>query len=196
MKELQSQLTDDFFYFFLSLRKDRIRKVVAAVQSRCPGETPEQLARRLIASQRQLSFLGGALLHLPMLFPGLGNAIKGMGAAGGAAVLTRMHLYLILEIALLYGMDIEDQARVPEMVQVVLATGIVAGAPFLLEIFGFNALLAMPAAALSAATVAQLIGEQAIKYYSHATAEKITRDRRDCPGLIFRHNFQNPLTGR
>ncbi len=108
-----------------------------------------------------------------MLFPGLGNAIQGIGAAGGAAVLTRMHLYLILEIALLYGMDIEDQARVAEMVQVVLATGIVAGAPFLLEIFGFNPLLAMPAAALSAATVAQLIGEQAIEYYSHAAAEKL-----------------------
>jgi hypothetical protein len=170
MKELQSQLTDDFFYFFLRLRKDRIRKVVKLLQERCQGETPEQLARRLIASQRQLSFLGGALLHLPMLFPGLGNAVQGLGAAGGAAVLTRMHLYLILEIALLYGMDIEDQERVSEMVQVVLATGLVAGAPFLLEIFGWNPLLAMPTAALSAATVAQLIGEQAISLYSHAAA--------------------------
>lgn len=169
MKELQSQLTEDFFYFFLRLRKDRIRKVVGIIQSRCPGETPEQLARRLIGSQRQLSFLGGGLLHVPMLFPVLGNAILGLGAAGGTAVLTRMHLYLILEIALLYGMDIDDQARVPEMVQVVLATGAAAGAPFLLEIFGFNPLLAMPAAALSAATVAQLIGEQAIEHYSHAT---------------------------
>lgn len=168
MKEFQSQLTDDFFYFFLRLRKDRIRKVVAALKARCPEETPEQLARRLIASQRQLSFLGGALLHLPMLFPGLGMAIKGMGAAGGAAVLTRMHLYLILEIALLYGMDIEDQERVPEMVQVVLATGLVAGAPFLLEIFGWNPLLAMPTAALSAAGMAKLIGEQALRFYSRA----------------------------
>lgn len=168
MKELQSQLTDDFFYFFLRLRKDRVRKVVKIVQDRCPGETPEQLARRLLASQRQLSFLGGALLHLPMLFPGLGNVVQGLGAAGGTAVLTRMHLYLILEIALLYGLDIEDQARVPEMVKVVLATGVVAGAPFLLEVFGFNPLLAMPTAALSAAGVAQLIGEQAISYYSRA----------------------------
>lgn len=172
MRELQSQLTDDFFYFFLRMRKDRCRKVVAAVKSRCPGETPEQLARRLIASQRLLSFLGGGLLHLPMLFPGLGNAIKGLGAAGGAAILTRMHLYLILEIALVYGMDIDDQERVGEMVQVVLATGIMAGAPFLLEIFGFNPLLAMPAAAFSAAAVAQLIGEQAISYYRQA-AEKL-----------------------
>ena len=169
MQELQSQLTDDFFYFFLRLRKDRIRKVVKILQERCPGETPEQLARRLIATQRQLSFLGGALLHLPMLFPGLGSAVQGLGAAGGAAVLTRMHLYLILEIALLYGQDIEDQARVPEMVQVVLATGLVSGAPFLLEIFGFHPLLAMPTAALSGAGIAQLIGEQAIHLYSQAS---------------------------
>ncbi len=168
MKELQSQLTDDFFYFFLRLRKERVRKVVAAVKVRCPEESPEQVARRLISSQRQLSFLGGGLLHLPMLFPGLGNVMQALGAASGAAVLTRMHLYLILEIALLYGKDIEDQERVPEMVQVVLATGVVSGAPFLLEIFGWHPLLAMPTAAMSAATLAQLIGEQAIRYYSRA----------------------------
>ena len=45
-----------------------------------------------------------------------GQALKILGVAGGASVLTRMHLYLIMEIALLYGKDIEDQARVPEMV--------------------------------------------------------------------------------
>lgn len=168
MQELQSQLTDDFFYFFLRLRKDRIRKVVRLLQERCPGETPEQLARRLIASQRQLSFLGGGLLHLPMFFPGLGTALQGLGAAGGAAVLTRMHLYLILEIALLYGQDIDDQARVPEMVQVVLATGAAVSAPFLIEYFGWNPLLALPTAALTAAGLAQLIGEQAIRLYGQA----------------------------
>ena len=108
-----------------------------------------------------------------MLFPGLGNAIQGVGAAGGAAVPTRMHLYLILEIALLYGMDIDDQARVQKWCRWFWPRESLAGAPFLLEIFGLNALLAMPAAALSAATVAQLIGEQAIKYYSHAAAEKL-----------------------
>ncbi|MGQ9919817.1 MAG: hypothetical protein ACUVRZ_00645 [Desulfobacca sp.] len=170
MQALQSQLTDDFFYFFLRLRKDRIRKVVKILQERCPGETPEQLARRLIASQRQLSFLGGALLHLPMFFPSLGAVLQGLGAAGGAAVLTRMHLYLILEIALLYGQDIDDQARVPEMVRVVLATGVAVGAPFLMEYFGLNPLLALPTAALSAAGLAQLIGEQAIHLYSHLSA--------------------------
>ncbi len=169
MKELQSQLTDDFFYFFLRLRKDRIRKVVGLLQERCPGETPEQLARRLIASQRQLSFLGGALLHLPMFFPGLGATLQGLGAAGGAAVLTRMHLYLILEIALLYGQDIDDQERVPEMVQVVLATGAAVGAPFLLEYFGWNPLLALPTAAVTAAGLAQLIGEYAIRLYGGAS---------------------------
>jgi hypothetical protein len=170
MQALQSQLTDDFFYFFLRLRKERIRKVVKMLRERCPGETPEQLARRLIASQRQLSFLGGGLLHLPMFFPGLGAILQGVGAASGAAVLTRMHLYLILEIALLYGQDIDAEARVPEMVQVVLATGVAAGAPFLMEYFGLNPILALPTAALSAAGLAQLIGEQAIRLYGQMTA--------------------------
>lgn len=55
----QSRLTDDFFYFFLRLRKDRIRKVVADVNARFPEESMEQRARRLIDGQTQLSLLGG-----------------------------------------------------------------------------------------------------------------------------------------
>ena len=171
MDALQSQLTDDFFYFFLRLRKNRIKRVVKTLKERCPGETPEQLARRLIASQRQLSFLGGATLQLPVFFPGLGAVLRALGAAGGAAVLTRMHLYLILEIALLYGQDIDEEERVPEMVQVVLATGAVVGAPFLLEYYGFNPLLTIATAGLSAAALAQLIGEHAIRLYSQKAAQ-------------------------
>ena len=66
------------------------------------SKTLEQRARRLIAAQNQLSFLCGALLYLPMLIPGLGQALQLLGFVGGASALTRMHLYLILEIALLY----------------------------------------------------------------------------------------------
>ena len=35
----QSRLTDDFLYFFLRLRKDRVRKVVADINRRYPEET-------------------------------------------------------------------------------------------------------------------------------------------------------------
>ena len=168
-KSLQSILTDNFFYFFLKLRKNRVQKVVAAINERFPEETIEQRARRLIAAQTPLSFIGGALAELPMVIPGLGQALGLLGLFGGASVLIRMHLYLILEIALLYGRDIEDEARVPEMVAVVLATGIAAGAPLLIRTMGANPLLALPAGGLTCAGAAQLIGESAIRFYNQGT---------------------------
>jgi len=168
-QDIQGILTEEFFYFFLRLRKGRIRQVTAAIKARFPDETPEQLARRLISSQSQLSFLGGAILHLPMLIPGLGQTLKLLGMVGGGACLTRMHLYLILEIALLFGKDIDDQARVPEMAAVVAATGLAVGAPLLLDALDLNPLLSVPAAGLTASTVARLIGEQAISLYQETS---------------------------
>jgi len=164
-------LTENFFYFFLRLRKGHVRKMVEIMNARYPGETLEQRARRLVSAQTPLSFLGGTLLHLPMLIPGLGQALRLLGFVGGAAMLTRMHLYLILEIALLYGRDIDDQARVPEMVSVVAATGLAAGAPLLLQAFEMSPLLALPAGGLTSASVAQLIGESAIRFYSQEGLE-------------------------
>ena len=72
----QSILADQFFYFFLRLRKKRIRAVVEAVNSSYPEESAEQKARRLIEAQTPLSFLGGTLIHLPMVVPGLGQAFS------------------------------------------------------------------------------------------------------------------------
>lgn len=167
----QSILADQFFYFFLRVRKSRIRKVVEAVDSAYPDETTEQKARRLIASQAPLSFLGGALMHLPMLVPGIGQAFRFLGFVGGTSVVTRMHLYLILEIALLYGKDIDDQARVPEMLAVVAATGMAAGAPLLANALDVSPLLSLPASAIAASAAAQMIGEQAIRIYSNCTGE-------------------------
>lgn len=165
-QSVQSVLTDNFFYFFLSLRKGRIENIVEAINSRFPEETREQRARRLIAAQTPLSFLGGALTELPMLIPGLGQALRLMGLVGGTSVLIRMHLYLILEIALLFGKDINDEARVAEMVAVVMATGLAAGAPLLIRALAVNPLWALPAGGLTCASAAQLIGESAIRFYS------------------------------
>lgn len=170
----QSLLADQFFYFFLRLRKSRIRKVVEAVNAAHPEETAEQKARRLIAAQIPLSFLGGTLMHLPMLIPGLGQAFQLIGFVGGTSVITRMHLYLILEIALLYGKDIDDTARVPEMLAVVAATGLAAGAPWLLQVLELNPLYSLPAAGLTASGVAQLLGEQAIRLYAQAQIDLAT----------------------
>jgi hypothetical protein len=164
--EVQSQFTDEFLYFFLRMRKERVRKVVQRVRSQYPDEGPEQLARRLISSKSQLSFIGGTLVHLPMLLPGIGQALKLLGMVGGASMLTRMHLYLIFEIALLYGKDIDEEARIPEVVAVVTAVGLGMSAPFLVQALELNPLYALPVAALSATAVTQLIGESALKFYA------------------------------
>jgi uncharacterized protein (DUF697 family) len=169
--QLQSLTFDDFMYFFLRLRKSRVRAVVQNIQVQFPGESQEQLARRLIASFTPLTFLGGSLLHLPRLLPGIGQALQAMGFVMGASVLTRMHLYLILEIALLYGKDIDDQARVPELMAVVAATGAAAVAPLFVRTLALNPLAAMPVAGLTASTTTQMIGEIAIRYYRQALPE-------------------------
>ncbi|HEY7493747.1 MAG TPA: hypothetical protein VIH59_21895 [Candidatus Tectomicrobia bacterium] len=90
---LQSLTMDDFLYFFLQLRKARVRDVVQDVRTRYPTDTPEQLARRLTAAHAPLSFLGGSLLHLPMLVPGVGQVLQVLGVVMGDAALTRMHLH-------------------------------------------------------------------------------------------------------
>ncbi len=167
----QSLATDQFFYFFLRLRKQEIRRTVQALKARYPDDSPERLARRIIASHMPISFLGGALTHLPLLLPGVGQALKLLGFVGGASALTRMHLYLILEIALVYGKDIDEQARVPEMAAVVAATGLAASTPIVLQILELNPIYAIPASGLSAVTVAQLIGNAAIQYYGGPATE-------------------------
>ncbi|GLI34682.1 hypothetical protein [Desulforhabdus amnigena] len=167
----QSILTDQFFYFFFRLRKNRVRKVVDAVNEAFPDETPQQKARRLIEAQIPLSFLGGTLMHLPALIPGVGQALQFLGLVGGASVITRMHLYLVLEIALLHGKDIDDAARVPEMAAVVAATGLAAGVPLLTQVLDVNPLYSLPAAGLTASGVSKLIGESAIRFYSGAKLE-------------------------
>ena len=167
---MQGLAIDQFLYFFLRLRKGEIRRVVQRAKTLYPEDTPEQLARRLINSQSVLSFVGGALLHIPQLIPAAGNALKFAGFAGGASILTRMHLYLILEIALLYDQDIEDKARVPEMMAVVAASGIAASSPFLVNALQWNPMAAIPASGLSSALITQLIGAAAIRHYAKKPA--------------------------
>ena len=162
---LQGVAIDKFFYFFLGLRKGEIRRRVAALQERHPQERPEQLARRLIAAHIPLSFLGGALIHGPMFLPGMGNAFKLFGLVGGTSVMMRMHLSLILEIALLFGKDIDDRARLREMVSVIAATGLLSGTPFLVRALQIRAWPSIAVGGLAVTSVSQLIGETAVRYY-------------------------------
>lgn len=164
-RRLQSLATDEFFYFFLRLRKGEVRRTVATVRARYPDEAPEQLARRLIAAKSKLSLLGGALIAVPLLFPGIGQVLKLAGAVGATSLLTRMHLYLILEIALVFGKDIDESARVPEMMAVVAATGLGAASPILAQNQGLDPRFTPAVGALSCAAVTQLVGRAATAYY-------------------------------
>lgn len=164
-RKLQSLTTDHFFYFFLRLRKGEVRRTVQVLQSRYPDEDPYQLAHRVIASKSKLSLLGGSLLSLPLLVPSIGQALKLMGVVGATSMLTRMHLYMILEIALLFGKDIDDTARVPEMAAVVAATGLAASSPLLVTTLNLSPVYALPAGALSATAVTRAVGRAAIAYY-------------------------------
>lgn len=169
----QGIASDQFFYFFLRLRKGEVRRVVQRVRSLYPGESPEQHARRLILAQCSLSLIGGAILYLPQLLPVFGNVWKMAGFVGGASMLTRLNLYLILEIALLYGEDIDDQARVPEMMAVVAASGLSAATPLLVNALDWHPAAAIPASGLSATALSKLVGESAIAFYKNRRAATV-----------------------
>jgi len=165
-QNLQSLATEEFFYFFLRLRKGEIRRTVATLRDRYPDETEQQLAMRLIQAKTRLSLLGGTLMNLPYLFPQVGMVIKMIGTVGASSMMTRLHLYLILEIALVYGKDLDDKARVSEMAAVVAATGLSVAAPMLVKMFGLHPLYTLPVGGLAAKAATQLIGNTAIKLYS------------------------------
>jgi hypothetical protein len=168
-KRLQSVTSEQFFYFFLRMRKGEVRRIVGILQNRYPDETPEQLARRLVSSSTRLSALGGSLLTLPLIMPGIGQALKLLGIVGATSMLTRMHLYMIMQIALLFGKDIDDTARVREMAAVVAASGLVAASPLLARNAGIEPNLSLPVGTLTAAAMTQVIGRTAIALYSRSS---------------------------
>jgi hypothetical protein len=161
----QSLAVEEFFYFYLRLRKNEVRRKVRELQLRYPDDDPAALARRLTNAKLGLAALGGGLLRAPLLYPGLGQALKLTGVVSAGALLTRMHLYLILEIALAHGEDIDDLARVPELAAVVALTGLGAAAPSLLNVYNLNPLYALPAGVLSMGAVTKLIGTAATGFY-------------------------------
>ncbi|MCG6939903.1 MAG: hypothetical protein LJE69_01455 [Thiohalocapsa sp.] len=162
----QSLAAEEFFYFFLRLRKNEIRRTVRTLEEQYPEDDLRQRARRLVDAKTGLAALGGGLLYVPGLFPAAGQFLTFAGVVGAASILTRMHLYLILEIACVYGEDIDDLARVPEMVAVIAATGMGATAPQLLAGYKLGPMVSVGAGALSMAAVTRLIGFAATRFYA------------------------------
>jgi hypothetical protein len=174
--KMQGDATEKFFYFFMGLRKGEIRRRVAKLQAEFPDQSPEQLARRLIRAQIPLSALGGSLLHVPMFVPGIGSALKAIGLAGGAAVILRMHLFLVLEIATLFGRDIDERARLREMLAVVAASGLASGSTLTPEAVSLKPYLGLIAGGVGVTLMSQVLGEAAIRYYRDGPVANPTLD--------------------
>jgi len=170
LQRRQSVSTEQFLYLFLRMRKSEVKRIVGILQARYPDEEPAQLARRLVASSTGLSALGGSLLTLPLLMPAVGQALKLLGVVGATSMLTRMHIYMIMQIALLFGKDIDDIARVREIALVVAACGLAAASPILARNYGIEPRYSLPVGTLSAAMTTQLIGRTAIALYSRGAS--------------------------
>lgn len=176
-KKLQSLTTDELFYFFLRMRKGEVRRIVGMLQTGFPDEDPEQLSKRLIASKLRLALLGGTLVSLPLLLPQVGQTLKLAGVVGATSVLTRINLYLINEIALAFGEDIDDTARVGDMMAVIALTAIGAAAPgFAVQSLGLSPWYQLPTSALSAAGTTQLIGQAAIRHFRRKAMDREKTD--------------------
>ena len=166
-------------YFFLHMRKGEVRRIVGLLQTRYPEEGAEQLSKRLIASKSRLALLGGTLTSLPWLLPGVAQSLKLAGVVGASSMLARMNLYLINEIALAFGEDIDDTARVSDMMAVMAATALSTAAPgVIVQSLSLNPWLQLPIGALASAGVTRLIGRAAITHFGHkATRGEIALER-------------------
>lgn len=160
----QPETIDEFFYYFMRIRKCHCRQVVSKLKRRHRDETHIQLAHRLVTMQTILSFTGGAFTRLPELTP-IANkkSLRLIGITSGGYALTVMHMHLMLQIAYIFGKDIDDKKRVPEMAAVVTATlpSMVFQSPV-----SSNPVLSILSGGLLPAASAKLIGEAAIAYYS------------------------------
>lgn len=160
--------TEKYFYFFMGLRKGEIRKQVSMMRSRYPDDSPQQLARRFVSSQAPLSLLSGALFHAPLFVPTVGPVAKILGIAAGASLMVRLNMTLVLQIALLFGHDIDDRARLKELAAIIAATGLATNTSQLPQLAYMQPLQKGVIGGAAVMTTSQLIGEIAIRYYRKA----------------------------
>jgi hypothetical protein len=159
--------SEKFFYYCMGLRKGDLSKQVALMRSRYPDDSTERLARRFIAAQIPLSLVGSALIHVPAAIPAIGPAFRFLGLASGTTATMILNMTLLMQIALLYGYDIDDRARFKELMAVIAATGISSASTFVLpQLANLAPGIRAIAGGATIFTTAQLIGETAIKYFS------------------------------
>jgi len=165
-----SLATEKFFYYFMGLRKRDLKKQVAMMQSRYPDDSSERLARRFISAQIPLSLVGSSLIHIPTVFPALGPAFRFMGLASGTAVMMVLNMTLSMQIAIIYGHDIDDRARLKELLAIIATTGLASSSTALVpRLASLEPAYKALTGSAAIITTSQLIGELAIKYFSGST---------------------------
>lgn len=162
-----SLATEKFFYYCMGLRKGDVRGQVAMMKSRYPNDTPERLARRFIAAQVPLSMVSSALVHIPTVIPMAGPAFRFLGVASGTTLMLVLNMTLFMQIALIFGYDIDDKARIKELLAVIAATGLASSSAAIVP--QLSSLRPRPRAIAGSAaimTTSQLMGEIALKHFN------------------------------
>ena len=110
-------------------------------------------------------------MQIPWLLPGISPVLKFLGVSMGASVMVVLNMTMLLQIALIFGHDIDDRARLKEMFAIIAASGLAGSTSALPHLSalkpGYRALVGGTAVA----TVSQLIGEAAIRYYRGKAAD-------------------------
>jgi hypothetical protein len=159
--------TEKFFYYCMGLRKGVISEEVTKMQSQYPDDTPERLARRFIAAQIPLSMVSSALVHIPTVIPAAGPAFRFLGLASGTTLMMVLNMTLAMQIALIFGHDLDDRARIRELFAVIAATGLASGSTSLVpQLSSLRPRLRAVAGSATIMTTSQLIGEIALKHFS------------------------------
>jgi len=159
--------SEKFFYYCMGLRKGDLSKQVALMRSRYPDDSRERLAKRFVAAQIPLSLMGSALIHVPAAIPAIGPAFRFLGLASGTTVTMIFNMTLLMQIALLYGHDIDDRARFKELLAVIAATGISSASTFVVpQLADLAPGIRAIAGGATIITTGQLVGDIAIKYFS------------------------------
>ena len=121
--------TDKFFYYCMGLRRGDMYIQVEMMRARYPNDTPERLARRFIAAQTPLSMVCSALIHLPSAIPVAVPAFRILGLASGTTLMMILNMTLVMQIALIFGYDLDDRARIKELSAVIATTAAATGLP-------------------------------------------------------------------
>lgn len=166
----QSLFVDQFLFYFMRLRKCHCHFLAGRIRKKYPGCSPEEQALKFVESQSVFSGAAGLLTRMVTGGKGGAHTLRLIGIGGGSVVLSRLHITMLLTIALLYGKDIDSNERVPEMLAVIAAT---LPATFLSASVDDSSSLLRDYASSGAVAAASsyLIGRAAIAYYNKPQSE-------------------------